>query len=113
MPSYLSDTTLAGRLPWPFRVSSYLDYLFSDPNSIALRNPNGSDIHYRLRFFFHIVVYAKLSNTQLPRSQRIGAHRLTISRFAGWLVEQLLLDRIQDNRQLSSRQFTEVIFCIR
>jgi len=29
------------------------------------------------------------------------------------VVEQLLLDRIQDNRLLSSRQFTEVIFCIR
>lgn len=75
-------------------------------------DPDGQHENYRLRFFFHIMVYTQATDPQFPGRQWVGAHGFAILRLSRWLVNELSVYAIQYNTTLPDTQGAQMILRI-
>ncbi len=75
-----------------------LHYLSAYAKLLALLDTYGKYLHRRFRFHDDIVEDAKVTNSYLPRSDRIRPHRLPVARFHVGLFDQLPLNRLENLR---------------
>ena len=70
---------------------------------------HGTDRDRRVRLLCHVIVYAKTSDSKFPWRDGIWTHRLTILRLMSWMVRQLLLNRVDNDRTLMSRERSQML----